>query len=350
MNHKERLTECLAGREPDRVPVLAKTRDFTMYHHGLGVGQCLKEPARYVEAELKTFEEYNLDGLTGDLYGGMPILNELFGQELFVTKGVDGMDQPAFAKPVLGTLGDFKKWPKKIDVQGHRCTELARFVTSELKKSLGPDVPLINWVPAPFRSACFFRGVSNLMLDLIDEPAELIEEFMEVCLDLTIDFCKVLIDAGVDCINISNPTASRALLSKKHYERFVHPYTKRLCKFVQDQSTPVQFHICGDWTDRLDLLAQENVAIFHVDKINLKEAKEKLSGSVIMGNVKTVDTLLHSTPDAVEKEALDCITQGAPGGRFILSGDCVIPPKTPKDNFKALTNSVLKYGRYPISN
>lgn len=343
----ERLQAVASGKEPDRVPVLAITRDFSIHNNGLGIGQCLKEPSRYVEAELNTLRELKTDAVW-DFHCGMPLLNELFGSKLYVTKGIDGMDQPAHAEPVLASLQDFRKWPK-VDVQGHPCMDAVRLVNSELKKAVGSDIPRFGWASPPFRSACFFRGVSNLMMDLIDEPAEMIEEFMEVCLEYSMAFAQVLIDSGANYIFISNPTASTMLISKKHYERFVHPYTKRLNKYVQDQKIPVLFHICGDWHDRLDLLDHENVTIFHVDKLNVKEAKAKFTSAAVMGNVKTVETLLHGTPTQVAEESIACLKQAAKGGRYILSGDCVITPKTPKENLKAMYTAGLQYGIYPIT-
>lgn len=347
MTSSERIKLAIAGRESDRVPILMITRDFSIYGAGLQLGECLANPVKYVEAELRTLEKYGCDGVW-DLHIAMPLLNELYGARLTVPKGLDGMDQPAHAEPVLKELKDLGKLTR-IKVEDHPCMEPVRFVVSELKKAVGREVPVFGWAPPPFRTACMYRGVSNIMMDLIDEPGYVLD-LMEICLEQSIAYSKILIDSGADYIFISNPTASSTVISRQHYEKYVHPFTKRMCSAIASMERKVLYHICGKWNDRLDLLGEEGVAIFHVDKINITEAKEKLKKSCIMGNVKTVDSLLNGTTELVQQETLKCIKDGAAGGRFILSADCLIPPKVPHENFLALVETGKSKGLYPISN
>lgn len=346
MNSSDRVRLVLAHQEPDRVPILMISRDFSIYRAGLELGDCLSDPVKYIDAELRTLEEYGCDSVW-DLHIAMPLLNELYGAKLIVPKGLDGMDQPAHAEPILRELGDIKKLPR-VKVEDHPCMEPVRFVVSKLKKAVGREVPVFGWAPPPFRTACMYRGVSKIMLDLIDEPQHVLE-LMEVCLEQGIAYAKILIESGADYVFISNPTASSTVISREHYKKYVHPFTKKMCSAIESMGYQVLYHICGKWHDRLDLLNEEHVAIFHVDKVDIKEAKEKLSQSCIMGNVKTVDTLLNGTREAVERETLECIKAGAPGGGYILSADCVVPPKVTRSNFLALVQTGMVKGTYPIS-
>lgn len=346
MNSSDRVKSVLAHKELDRVPILMISRDFSIYRAGLELGDCLSDPVKYVDAELSTLEQYECDGVW-DLHIAMPLLNELYGGKLTVPKGLDGMDQPAHAEPILREPGDIHKLPR-VKLENHACMEPVRFVVSELKKAVGKEVPVFGWAPPPFRTACMYRGVSKIMLDLIDEP-ECVLELMELCLEQGIAYAKILIESGADYIFISNPTASSTVISREHYQRYVHPFTKRMCSAIQAMGYQVLYHICGKWHDRLDLLNEEGVAIFHVDKVSVREAKEKLTRSCIMGNVRTVDTLLNGTKEAVEDETLECIKAGSPGGGYVLSADCVVPPKVTHENFLALVQTGKSKGTYPIA-
>ena len=55
-----------------------------------------------------------------------------------------------------------------------------------------------------------------------------------------------------------------------------------------------------------------------------------------MGNVPVVDTLLHGTPQEVERQALACANLASKGGRYILGADCTSPRDTPPENMKAI--------------
>ena len=70
---------------------------------------------------------------------------------------------------------------------------------------------------------------------------------------------------------------------------------------------------------------------------------------VVMGNVKSVATLLQATPEDVRREALACLRHGAPGGRYILSNDCAVPRDTPPAIVAAMHEVLRAHGAYPLS-
>jgi uroporphyrinogen decarboxylase len=81
----------------------------------------------------------------------------------------------------------------------------------------------------------------------------------------------------------------------------------------------------------------------------LAKAKEELAPATMIGNINPVDIMLHGTPSEVEDACVELIKKCGPGGRFILSTGCEIPLDTPYENVKVMTDSVRKYGRYPIN-
>jgi uroporphyrinogen decarboxylase len=59
--------------------------------------------------------------------------------------------------------------------------------------------------------------------------------------------------------------------------------------------------------------------------------------------------LSRGTPQEVEEEVKRLIKEIAPGGGYCLGSSNSIPEYVPLENYKAMLDSGLKYGKYPIS-
>lgn len=86
-------------------------------------------------------------------------------------------------------------------------------------------------------------------------------------------YFEPLIKAGV-AASVSEPTASGDLISCRHFAEFALPYVIRLVKRLRDAGAPTILHICGDISDRLDLIPDTGVKCLSVDyKTDLGRAK-----------------------------------------------------------------------------
>jgi uroporphyrinogen decarboxylase len=75
--------------------------------------------------------------------------------------------------------------------------------------------------------------------------------------------------------------------------------------------------------------------------VDLAEAKRALSGRCfIKGNIDPVNVLLRGTPEVVYEDALRRIAIAGPGGGYILSSACSVPPHAPPENIMKLRAAV----------
>lgn len=341
LTSRERVFEAIAHREPDRVPIVLASRELAIRYSGNTYGKIWADGKRYVEAQAKLINDFKLD-VAFDIWC-TPAMDEALGAHLELPDD----DAPWVPQPILKDKSDLKKMNTKIDpLQDGRMPFLLDIVRG-LKQKLGDSFPVCAWMSPPFRSACMLRGSSEFYLDLMLDPT-FAKELLETLLGPCITYGKALADAGADIICISNPVANAQCIKYEHYKEFSHPYTKRMFGEIKDyKDVKVMFHTCGNWNDRFDLVTEENVDILHVDKVDLAKLKKNFGSKItIMGNVKTVDTLLQGTPQQVEEEAKACIDEAAAGGGFFLSGDCTVPLDTPIDNIRALVDTGLNYGVY----
>jgi len=343
MTSMERVMAVIKGEEVDKVPYILCSREFGMKYYGKDLSEAYKDSDIYIGSQMKLLGDFNLDAVW-DIWC-TPAVDEAAGATMIIPQD----DPPWIAEPILSTYDDMNKLKKVNPKEDGRLPYLLNLVT-KLKEKAGKDVPVITWVSPAFRSACMFRGQATIYMDIYDHPKEL-KDLIEFCQENTLAYVKALIEAGSDIIAISNPTANADCISKKHYEEYSHPYTKEMFAYAKKCGAKgTLFHTCGKWNDRFDLISEENVDIVHVDRVNIKELKENYGHKLVpMGNVKSVFTLLQKSPEEVEKETLECLKQGAPGGRYILSADCAVTRDTPAENVRAMTAVREKYGVYPLN-
>jgi len=343
MTSMERVLAVCNNEIPDRVPFILCDRVFGLKQAGLLYEQAYQDPDLYVNSQLNLLKKYNLDAVW-DIWC-TPVVDDALGAPMQIPQD----DPPWVPKGCVSKPEDIAKLKTPIDPtkDGHMPYLLE--VNRRLKKAVGPDVPVISWISQPFRTACMIRGSAELYLDLFDDP-EFIKQLLDISLEALTIYGKALIDAGADIICTSNPVANMDCISRKHFEEFSHPYTKKLFGDLKAYGAKaIIYHTCGKWDDRYDLIGDENVSIDHHDKVDIKDWKEKNSEKMVsMGNIKSVSTLLQSSEEKVRQETLECMKKGMPGGRYIVSADCEVPRDTPAANIKAMAEIVQKYGRYPI--
>lgn len=292
---------------------------------------------------MKLREDFNLDAVW-DIWC-TPAVDEAAGAKMLIPHD----DAPWIEGILLETYDDMNKL-KRVDPHKDGRLPYMLEMVSKLKKTAGKDTPVIAWVSPSFRSACRYRGQATVYTDMFENPKEL-KELIDFCQQNTLTYVRALVEAGADIIAISNPEVNAQCISKKHFEEWAHPYIQEM--FAEAKKAGAKstlFHTCGNWDDRFDLIAEENADILHVDMVDIKKLKENHGDKIVpMGNVKSVFTLLQKTPEDVAQETLDCLKQGAPGGRYILSADCEVPRDTPEANMRAMADIRERYGDYPLN-
>ncbi len=343
MTSRERVVAATELKEPDRVPLFVSTRMFGISHLGYTLSDIFQDPHKYVESQVRMVTDFACDAVW-DLAGMNPIGRAL-GQKMLESKE----DVPSPLEPILRDPGDLKKLPSKVLLAGKGPADFFITITRNLKKRLGDDVAVIGYVDSPFLQATVLRGAQNAYMDIYERPGFL-HELLDYLIQPILDYSDLQAEAGADIIYTACPVASRVMISRKHYEEFVHPGIKLVIQHWKNKlGRKVLFHTCGDWTDRFDLVVDEGPDIIHVDKVDLAWLKREYGKRVcINGNVGTTTTLMIGTAEEVKKEALGCIQKAGPKGGYMLGADCMVPRNTPKENMKALSEAIQEEGYYPI--
>jgi uroporphyrinogen decarboxylase len=169
-------------------------------------------------------------------------------------------------------------------------------------------------------------------------------------IQLALGHCRT----GADAVLISSAYAGAGFISPEHYARFVLPSERKVVAGVKAAypDKPVYTHTCGAIGDRLELMAQTGTdGIDTLDPpplgtVDLADAKARIGSPplslFIKGNVDPVHTIWRGTPEACFQDALARITIAAPGGGYILSTACSVPPHAPAENIVQLARAAAE--------
>ncbi len=292
---------------------------------------------------MKCLEDFHTDAvwdLSENCY-----FSELLGGKTIVFDD----DAPA-SEPFVQSRDQVAQFNKKPDIKKSPGLRSSLQAVKKLKKAVGPNIPVIGTVPMPFRFAAEVRGMQNILLDIAMDP-DLVRALEEYYIPIGTECAEALIEAGADLVMQMNPLANRSCISRKHFEELVHPYCRLLLQQLKERGIKSIFHVCGDWSDRMDLLVDEGAECLWVDKADLEPLKRTIGAKVcIMGNVPVTEVLLQGTPEDVVRETTRCLQAGAPGGGYILSGSCLLPRDAPPENVLAMEATCRKLGKYPLRN
>lgn len=207
-------------------------------------------------------------------------------------------------------------------------------------------------VTSPFDYYLRLFGPAQALIGLVEEP-DRVRAILERYSEGLVRLAGELVSHGVDAVKLSSPFSGSGFISPRFYREFVMPYEGRIARAVRARGIPLYVHTCGAIHDRLEMMVEAGFSGIEcldpppLGDVELADAKRRVGGKVfIKGNIDPIRVLLNGSPRTVEKDAWARIQAGKPGGRYILSTACSIPPRTPPENIRLLAKVAVDAGRY----
>jgi hypothetical protein len=366
---RERMAVAMRHGTPDRVPVMCQ---LALGHYFLRAGgdaiDIWHDGAAFATALVVLQRRYGFDGILVNLPGRDPDWREEIDRVLSVGRDrhvvwrdgsvtvcppddnphVFGKDRRTRRLALDELVPDLLFYLEPHGLRGLSwpCSSFPPWQWDTIRqvRELVPDVSVHGEVFSPFSQLCEAVGVDEALMALKTDPGR-----VKACLDAlcpgTIELMAGHVAAGADAVLVSSAYAGRALLSPRQYREFVLPFEARTVSGLKAlcPGTPVYTHTCGSIGDRLELLLETGTdGIDTLDPpplgdVDLAEAKRRVGGSLFLkGNVDPVGTVLLGTPEGVRADAARRIAIAAPGGGYVLSTACSVPPGAPPDNVQQL--------------
>ncbi|MEW6409850.1 MAG: uroporphyrinogen decarboxylase family protein [Nitrospirota bacterium] len=336
MTPKERVMAATELREVDRVPCLPFIREYGITYYGYTFSQMYEDYRRFVDVQVNFSKKFDLD-CVWDIMMTSPEAEAMgLKQTYYEDQAPNPVQSPLENSTDLSQI-------KMLDPSCDAKIPLLINIVRGLKERVGNELPIVAFCQAGYRNAVFLRGINNFMLDLEDRPKWLME-LIELATEGCIIYGKALIEAGADIILIANPLASGSFVKRDYYEKFSLPFDKKQFDAYHEAGAKVMYHICGWWDDRWDLIVKTGADIISLDSgyvnVDFKKAVREMGNKVsLLGQVDVVQTMLEGSVEQVKKETREALDIGTKAKGFMLSGACVVPKDTPKENFRAFIDT-----------
>ncbi|NTV54466.1 MAG: hypothetical protein HGA73_03295 [Syntrophaceae bacterium] len=343
MTPKEVILKAFEGGRPERLPVtlfgagMWSIKDFGATFEDLGrdpqkmTEMCVTEAARirsdviYVGSGFNNFHA--------------AALGKAFGVGIKYRE----MGAPDMISHFVNSEEDLAKL-NIADVHKDPVVQTVLEATRRVREKIGDTYLVTMTCWGPFTLAARMAGEEQFMKATFKKPA-FVEKMVSFCADLLIHLYEPLVQGGLECISIADPTASGDLINKKQMERFAVPGLKKLTDWGKSKGVHSILHICGNTSDRLDLFPPTGASsIFFDQKVDMAKANEALAGKMSFGgNVAPVHVLLNQDAAGVEKACREVIEIAGKTPGFILVPGCDIPPTIPYENLKKFHDVALEW-------
>ncbi len=330
MTPRERVLNALAGKPVDRPPVSNPTNVATvelMDMMDAPFPDANRDPEMNARLAATGYTELGFDSI-------MPYFTII--QESSAL-GCDMQWEQKDNWPTVRMTNPIWKGPDDVRIPPgfleHQDTMAISRSISILKEEYGDEVAIIGKTMGPWTLAYHVFGVEPFLLMTIDDPA-MTMECLHKLKEISVLFGQAQIDAGADALTFPDH-ATGDLVSGEYYRRFLLEIHQEM---VEVLDVPLILHICGNTLDRMDYIAQNNMAMFHFDSRNDPAKAKSIVGDRIglVGNINNPVTLYSKGPEEVRAEVYRCLDAGVD----MIAPECAIPLATKLENLLEIPKAV----------
>jgi uroporphyrinogen-III decarboxylase len=362
MTGKQRVRTAMRNGTPDRVPCIPQ---ICLPHAVRTLGMdfestlldAVRNPMRAGEISFTCAKRYGVDGMRawipadplevvkedGVWYGRDPKTGKRLGRVDFAGGG----GVVPIEEPTLHAREDIDAIPvPSADeiLDSGKLDGIKRIIAEA-----GEDCFIIS-APGPFTPEylTFAQGKQRAMMDLMDQP-DFCHRAQQKALQVSIQNAFALTEIGIDGLLLGDTFGG--IIGPRGFKEFCLPYFRQ---FVTEMRTRfgarcpiIYLHICGNSTKILELMADTGVDCLEpldpLGGVVVKDAKERVGRRVaLMGGVHTVK-LAHGSLADVQRDIDRCLSEGAPGGGYVLACGDMLPTETAREKVEAMLSAARNY-------
>ncbi len=336
----QRVLTALSHEEPDRVPFFLLVTMHGAKELGMTIKEYFSKAENVVEGQLRLLEKYRHDNAFPFFYGSIEI--EAWGGEIIFRD--DG--PPNSGRPFIQDKNQILDL-EVPQIEETPCLQKVLKAIELMKIKLGDELPIIGVAISPFSLPVMQMGFDKYF-DLVYEEPVLFEHLMKVNEDFCVSWANAQLKAGATAICYFDPVSSPTICPRDLYLRTGFEVAKRTIARVNG---PTATHLAsGRCLPIIDDLAKTGTAIVGTstleDLSDVKDAcRKKLT---VLGNLNGIE-MRRWTPQQAENIVKNALSKAAPGGGFILADNHgEIPFQVPDEVLMSISDTVHKWGKYPI--
>jgi uroporphyrinogen decarboxylase len=340
MNGYQRTMAAIEGSKPDTPPIMLHNFMLAARESGITMQRFRTSPQAVADSFIASIEKYQYDGVlvdidTATLAGALGVAVDL------------PEDEPA--RCISGRLASLNEVHELSppDVGSYWCVEVWLEAVRKLREYFGDEILIRgNCDQCPFSLASMVRGAVPWMIDLMDDDnREQVAELLEYCTEATIQFLKLMAEAGAHVLSNGDSPAGPDMISPQMYRKFALPYEQKVAKAAHEVDLPYVLHICGNTGSILEDMLESGADGLEFDqKTDARAAHDLLKGRVtFFGNIDPSGVLALGSTDLVEARTRELLELFSDTPRFVLNAGCAIPANTPGENIRTLIRVAREY-------
>lgn len=252
-------------------------------------------------------------------------------------------DRPPSIEPVTTDVSHWAEAPLP-DVKEDGFLPLVLRLYGQMEDRLRAEGLGINMVAArgPMVTASWVMGVTDLMMGLVEQPAQ-VSRFLDTVTTLIIRWLQAQLDQLREPEGIMLLDDIVGMVSSAHFDEFVAPRLKRI--FDEFEGLIRIYHNDTVCPHLYSALAETNFDVFNfTHQVDIAQAKASMGHRVaVMGNVPPLDIAVRQPPKVVAEFAEACLDRGAPGGGMILSVGGGVSPGMPAESLDAMIGTARQW-------
>jgi uroporphyrinogen decarboxylase len=348
----ENFDAAVAMKEPEQVPVcIWSVAVWYLVQNGINVKDYYQGLDLKLNAQVACQDEYPeaimLPGIWPDF--GVAAEPSAFGCKVVWKEGEAPNARPAIteARQILSM--------KPVNVQSAglfpKVLETYDYFFRHLDKQYIEDYGYLDGMVfflGPLETAALVRGYVEFLTDLIENP-KMVHTLLNIVTDTLLewfDYLEANVIGPMKRLIMADHFPTQ--ISAAHFEEFVFPYYKRI--FDAYPNALKLYHNEGEITRILQHIPKFGTDVFHFGT-DAGKTKDVIGDKVcLLGNLDPVRVMQDGSAETVTAEALKVLEAAAPGGGFILCAAGAYGVDTPRENIRALLESVKRYHRNGKSN
>lgn len=332
----ERVRTALFCGQPDRIPLMELGVNWRI------MKQLLGRDSLDVKDVVEFQQKAGYDFVMADIFNREEIgISDDELRNSFLRRAAGG-------KETIETWQDFEKfsWPEQGEFNLSFLAEQEKLLPEKMK------VILISGLI--FDAAYLLMGFEKTCIASVENPGLIKAIVDRIGETIVYRLEGVVARKSIGAYWLADDIAFGAglMLSPAFFRKFVFPWYRKIAQICAQREIPLIFHSDGNYGEIIPDLIDIGFNAIHplepgsMDIMKVKEVYGKKL--CLIGNIDIGYTLTRGTPEEVAVETKKRIKEiGAGGGYCVSSSSCITEYVKP-ENYFALLDTTLKYGKYPI--
>jgi len=142
------------------------------------------------------------------------------------------------------------------------------------------------------------------------------------------------------------------LVSPEVFRQHLFPWMKRIGQTCAERNMPFLYHSDGRLDDVMEDLLDCGIDALHPiepQAMDIRKLKKDYGHRLcLIGNLDLEYTLTRGTPGEVAEQTRALIRDIGPGGGYCVGSSNSIPSYVPVENYRAMVETTLTCGSYPL--